>query len=92
MRRAESEERIGDSLVRKWRFHNLQEPQPFDACGHPFLVDSSNLPLVNDLRLVNDGVVVLSPIERIQPFDAVLSVLFAEEKRHRLPTDRFAAG
>src|SRR5467141_2504498 len=24
-----------------------------------------------------------------RPFDAVLSVLFAEEKGHRLPTDRF---
>jgi hypothetical protein len=53
---------------------------------------TSNLPLINDLRLVNDGVVILSPIERIQPFDAVLSVLYAEEKGHRLPTDRFGTG
>jgi len=46
---------------------------------------SSNLRLINDLRFVNDTVVVLSPIERIPPFDAVLSALLAEYEGHGLP-------
>ena len=52
------------------------------------VVDSPNLRFVNGLRLVNDDVVVLSPIERIPPFDAVLSALFAEYEGHRSPTLR----
>jgi hypothetical protein len=75
--------RLGAALVQP------VETTAFDACRHPFFVDSSNLPLINDLRLVNDGVVVFSPIERIPPFDAVLSALFAEEEGHHLPTHRF---
>jgi hypothetical protein len=38
------------------------------------------------------GAVVLPQSNEYPPFDAVLSVLFAEEKGHRLPTDRLATG
>src|SRR6202011_3921569 len=71
----------GDAAFWWWRAHHLQEPTPFRARRHLFQIHPPDAGLV-----VEDGVIGVFPSEGFPPFDAILRVLLAEEKRHaRLP-------